>query len=121
MSGTLKRKASKAADSLKTQATQANYKRQTQPPSSSDETLFKSPTEQQKAAPTPLSTSKLSALVTRSNGMSSNAMPRTTALCQLDQLESLERTKQMEIIDSLRSLGVGNDISLPQVSLTSFP
>ena len=33
----------------------------------------------------------------------------------LDQLDNAERNKQLEIIDQLRALGVGDDISIPQV------
>ena len=48
----------------------------------------------------------------------SESMTKSTAFNALDQLDSIERNKQMEIIDSLRCLGVGKDVSLPQASST---
>ena len=39
----------------------------------------------------------------------------------MDDLDNSERTKQLEMIDQLRELGVGEDISLPQVNLTTLP
>lgn len=35
---------------------------------------------------------------------------------QMDQFESPESLRQLKVIDALRELGLGHDISLPQVS-----
>lgn len=42
-------------------------------------------------------------------------MSQTPKKIQLDRFVSLESSRQLEIIDALRELGVGHDISLPQV------
>ena len=43
-------------------------------------------------------------------------MTMSTTKLHIDSFDSGERNEQLEIIDKLRELGVGDDISLPQVS-----
>ncbi|MCJ1393301.1 hypothetical protein MMC18_006173 [Xylographa bjoerkii] len=93
MPGALKRKASKPADSLRSQAKRTSSDRHTRSSSLASQTT----------------------LASEAHTHLSENMTKSTAFNPLDQLDSVERNKQMEIIDSLRCLGVGKDISLPQL------
>jgi len=44
-------------------------------------------------------------------------MAKKNMKIQVDHMDSPERVKQLEKIDQLRELGVGEEINLPQVSI----